>query len=432
MKVTIKRAAVIASVVLGAAGGLIFADHPYWGSVLIVAGVAGAVYMYLSSERTQAENENFFDATSKLMFGSGAGNPYTERIKQRITKSGDYPNVFDDLDKALSIDPNDADALSYYCISAALHLSFRGLASSSNDPAVSKECDRLDHLIERGITTGKRPSDFYSAKGMVLDARGMHKEAREYYARAGELRGDPYWRLMMSTSYGMEADYLSAVREMETIIDEGRGNNSTVTFYYGRCLLYLGDYEEALTNFKRVRRARSPFYELLAAIEQAHYFSWHPIKSAFWGLLAALYLALRNRRKAFKHFRTAMRHVYWQPIIFVAKPIDRITKRLSCITGVKIKRLSHPDEPYFSLGNSLAKMKRYEAAQKMYAKASKSSHSVETWLNLCAASIACGDWNEAERAYNHVMKHWPENEIAKSHRELISNRGEVQRIIPAY
>jgi hypothetical protein len=59
MKVTIKRAAVIASVALGAAGGLIFADHPYWGSVLIVAGVAGAVYMYLSSERTQAENEDF-------------------------------------------------------------------------------------------------------------------------------------------------------------------------------------------------------------------------------------------------------------------------------------------------------------------------------------------------------------------------------------
>jgi hypothetical protein len=88
MKVTIKRAAVIASVVLGAAGGLIFADHPYWGSVLIVAGVAGAVYMYLSSERTQAENEDFFDATAKLMFGSGAGNPYTERIKQRTTKPG--------------------------------------------------------------------------------------------------------------------------------------------------------------------------------------------------------------------------------------------------------------------------------------------------------------------------------------------------------
>jgi ABC-type Mn2+/Zn2+ transport system permease subunit len=143
MKVTIKRAAVIASVVLGAAGGLIFADHPYWGSVLIVAGVAGAVYMYLSSERTQAENEDFFDATAKLMFGSGAGNPYTERIKQRTTKPGHSQNIFADLDKALSIDPNDADALSLYCISAVLHLCFRHLVSSSNDPAVSKECDRL-------------------------------------------------------------------------------------------------------------------------------------------------------------------------------------------------------------------------------------------------------------------------------------------------
>jgi hypothetical protein len=132
MKVTIKRAAVIASVLLGAAGGLIFADHPYWGSVLLLAGVVGAVYTYLSSERTQAENEDFFDATAKLMFGSGAGNPYTERITQRTTRPGHYQDIFADLDKALSIDPNDADALSLYCISAALHLCFRHLVSSSN------------------------------------------------------------------------------------------------------------------------------------------------------------------------------------------------------------------------------------------------------------------------------------------------------------
>jgi hypothetical protein len=59
------------------------------------------------------------------------------------------------------------------------------------------------------------------------------------------------------------------------------------------------------------------------------------------------------------HFITAVRHVCWQPIIFIAKPIDMITRRLSRITGVNIKRLSHPDEPYFSLGNSLIKMKRY-------------------------------------------------------------------------
>jgi tetratricopeptide (TPR) repeat protein len=111
----------------------------------------------------------------------------------------------------------------------------------------------------------------------------MHREAREYYTVVGELRGDPYWRLMTSTSYGMEGDYLSSLREIETIIDEGNGNNSTVWFYYGRCLLYLGDYEEALVNFTRVRRARRSFYELLAATEEAHYFSWHPFKSAFLG-----------------------------------------------------------------------------------------------------------------------------------------------------
>lgn len=429
MKLTIKTAAVILSGVLATAGGLIFSNHPHRGLFLIFLGIVGTAYTYLSSERAskrdQAKNEDLFTATAELMCGSGLGNPYTKRILKRIHEPGDFLNIFAELDKALSVDPNDADALSLYCSCAVLHLSFRHLVSSSDDSTVSKECDRLDRLIERGISTGKRLPDFYAAKGILLDVRGMHREARQCFDMAGESRDDPYLRLMTATSYGMEGDHVSALREMELIIDKDKENDSIVRFYYGRCLLYLGEYEEALANFSQVWRARKSFYELLAAMAEAHYFAWHPVRSAFWSFLAALHLVRRDRRKAVEKLGTAMRHVCVQPIIFVGKLIDAITRQISRITGVNVKRLSHPDEPYFSLGNSLVKMKRYQAAQKMYAKASKTSRSVETWLSLCAASIKCKDWNAAERANNHVLKRWPENEIARFYVELISRRGEV-------
>jgi len=421
MKTRVKRSIVVASIVAAVVGGLIFADHPIVGLILVVFGVAGAIFMYLASEKSQDHNDEVFDTTARLMFGAGAGNLYTKLILKRVSKVGKHDNVIEDLEKALDLDPNDAEALALYAMVAVLHLSFRHLISGGKAPSIREECQKLDVMIERGIATGLCLEQFYSAKGMMLDIVGAHSTARVYFRQAGQLRSDPYWRLMTSTSYGMEGNYLRALDEMELVMSSG-GRDSTAVFYYGRSLSYVGEYAQAIANFKSVVRVRGYFYQLALNMCDAEYFSWHPIRSAYYETIAACCVVRRNWRKALEHIRSAFRHVYWQPIIFASKPFNLATAWISKTFGVSIKRTRHPDEPYFTLGNSLANMRRFLAAQKMFAYAATTSTEESTWLNLCTASIRCEDWPEAERACLHVLQEWPESTMGQEYWQFLSQR----------
>ncbi len=327
MKRNFKNIAIIASIVSGVAGRLLFSTNKVIGTALIVAGLVGAIWTYFSSQKRRVYDDELFDEIAKLLATNGVGNPYTKIIERRLSKVGTHKNVFAPLDKALEINPNDSDALALYVLIAASHISLQRLIVPENDPAYKKATDKLKRMIEHGIKLGKRLAEFYQAKGVLSDVMGKHKEARSCFLKAAQLQPGPFWRLLTCTSYGMEGDHLGALSEVEKAIAEG-AKGYLVDYYHGRCLACIGEFETAISKFQDARRARGLFYQLTVSMQEAYYYLWHPIKSSYWELLSAVYVFRGSKRKALLHVGMAASHCLLPMLIPLSRLVEKGAKRV--------------------------------------------------------------------------------------------------------
>lgn len=192
MKPTFTRGLVASSVLAGAIGGLMFDSHRYVAVLLIAAGIVGTLFAYLSSEGKQDEEDAFAEATARLLVGLGAGNPSTILVKNLLLKGAPRHEVLSRLEKALGIDPNDADALLIYVTVSALDLSLERSIAPGNELTNLKRHQRAMELVGRGISCGKHLSSFFALKGMLLDEIRRHDDARQCYLRSRNLRSDPF------------------------------------------------------------------------------------------------------------------------------------------------------------------------------------------------------------------------------------------------
>lgn len=421
VKYTLKFAAVLLGLILSAVGGVIVGNHPVLGGLLIVLGIFVAAYSYLSSERQQSENEKYFDALARILFGTGIGNPYTQMVKEEFERGGTYKDVLPRLNKALEIDPYDSDALAWYVRFASLHISFSHRLGRQNTQPYRDELRKVISCIEQGIQTGKNLTVFYSAKGILLDEAGKHSQARSWYIRAGGLRSDPYWRLLVCTSYGMEGEYVNALREIEKAIEEG-ASGYLADYYHGRALASLGEYDAALSKFELARAERGLFYELTVSIQEAYYYKWKVITSANFEILSAWYVFRRDWRRSLSHLTHATVHYFQPSITSILNMTSRIARRLPLLRHSKAATLHSPGQPHSTLGLMLAKQRRYIAAKKMFAIAATKSESASSLLDLCTAAMLTDDWKGAEKACSTALQREPNNELAKSYMEAIKQR----------
>lgn len=416
MKLLTKRIVVALSFIAGAAGGVIIAFDPALGGLLLVAGVLGTVYSYWSSERHQDESDLMQDTLAELFVASGSANPYTELVNRKL-KRGGVQYVIPDLERALKLDPHDADALAMYVKFGVLHLWLRIVSDVRSRPPFA-DPDRLQQLIQRGFDTGKHPAEFFCAKGGLLDALNRCAEARECFRRGHELDPKPYWRLFSCTSYGIEGKYDEALAEIELGISEGAVGPLT-DFYYGRCLASVGEFSRAITLFKKIKRFRGLSYQLAVAMQEAYYFSWRPFLSAYFEMRAALLVVRINFRKAARHLAMASWHCVSPMLVRSAQVIARFSKMTSLLRESRLAKICELDEPYFSLGNSLVAKGRYAAAKKLYALAAENAPLYRNSLNLCSAAMLTGDWELAESACLQALLISPGNALATEYLDVI-------------
>jgi tetratricopeptide (TPR) repeat protein len=319
----IKKIIILASILIGVVGGVIFSSHKLVGSVFMGIGAFCAAYTYLSAEAQQRENENLFDAQAQLLFGAGLGNPYTKTAMNLLFKGKASRNCLPHLERALKVSPNDPDALVVYVQIESLILALLKDAGLQNRSVYQLRFKKTEVLIERGIQTKKHLSQFYVARGILLDLRGQHKLARGWFLRSGKLRSDPYWRLLLSTSYEMERDCSSALEEVEKAIEEG-AIGSAAALSYGRALLGIGEYSKALSQFRIVRRERGYSYQLLLLVKETYYFNRQPIKAANYELLTAFYVLPMNPRRAVLEIRHAIVHYCLPSFLWLIRSLSAL------------------------------------------------------------------------------------------------------------
>jgi tetratricopeptide (TPR) repeat protein len=416
-----RRAAVLLSILAAAAGGIIIDSHRIVGTLLIAIGIVGAMYMYLSSEASQGKNEEFFETTAQMLSVAGLGNPYTKQIYLRLAKGGGYKNILADLEMALAVDPSDTDALTLYMQVSAIELSFeRHLAGKQWKPDKHRLKTLLEHA-DRGILSGKHLTELRSAKGILLDIAGEHAQARTQFKESGRNTSDAYWRLAISTSFGMEKQFAVALSEMETAIKEG-AKGPTVDFYYARALSSMGHYKRAIDLFEQIREERGNYFFLLEELKEAYWLSWHPFQAAYLDLLCALHIFRRNPASAFKYVAFGFVKLLLPFAMVGLNAIQAVARRLPKLRDTKLATLNEPGNPEAAMGMALVAQGKFNSACVQFSAAACKTTSAGVWLNLCSSAIMAGNWAEAERAYAYLDVHYPQ-EIPKGYLEAIADRG---------
>lgn len=275
-------------------------------------------------------------------------------------------------------------------------------------------------MIKRGFKTGKRRADFFRAKGVLLDAENRCEEARECFSVASDLNPGPHWRLLRSTSFGIENRFDEALAEIELAIAEGAEGPLT-DFYYGRCLASVGEFSRAIALFSKVKQRWGLFYELAVTMQEAYYDSWKPFRSAYYETRAALFVVRGSPRKAAQHVIMSAVHCFTPIVVRSAQLISRLSKAVPLLKRSRLAKLCELDEPYFSLGNALAKRGRYAAAKKLFTIAAEKAPLARNCLNLCSAAILTGDRELAENTCLRALKIAPNDPLANQYLEYLRN-----------
>jgi tetratricopeptide (TPR) repeat protein len=341
-------------------------------------------------------------------------------IEDDLAKGGTHNHVLDSLDKALEIDPNDVKALAQYVIISALHLSFSNRVAPGSVSAHASEYLKTSERIERGLKKGEQLYKFFVARGILLDEIGKHSEARHWFREVGKIQPFifPFWRMLTATSFGKERDYTNALLELEHALDEGASGPS-FDFYYARALGSVGNYDLAIARLEKVRSLRGNYYQLVDLLRSSHHFAWHPMKSAYFAFLSAVYVFRKSKLRSLVHMRDSLLSLGLPIVMRSFTTTEKLARKLPLLRGSKLARLTDPGNPYVSLGMSLISSGNYLAAQKQFVKASMHSDRLNTWMNLCSASLKVSDWRQAQRAYSYLIERWPE-EIPTGYGEAIS------------
>jgi tetratricopeptide (TPR) repeat protein len=390
------------------------------GGALIVAGLVGTIYVFLDSDEKQRKTDEFAETTALLLTGVGLENPYTKIIQKELLKGGTHNYFLSKLDRVLAVTPNDVDALYLYSIISALGLSLQQRLEPDVSLAGSAPYRHTVSIVDRGIRMGKSLSGFYSAKGILLDIAKNHRQAREWYGKSGNLRTDPYWRLLCSTSYGMECDFENSFNELKTATDAG-ASPSITAWYYGRCSAAFGNYEEALIFFRQVKQARGNIYQLISEMEQCYWLSCRWTKAAGYSLLAAFLVVRRSRKAALKHLSGGVIALGLPIMMWVTRLLSAVATKVTVLRNTRMARLGNPGNPHVSMGLALMRQNKLQAAKKMFAIAAQRSTRLDAWMNYCTASLLSRDWDEAQRAYVYLLERWPE-EIPEGYAAVINER----------
>lgn len=354
-----------ASIILGGIGALIFNWYPLYGGLLIAVGVMGALYSWRRAEATTEEYENFIETQAFLIAKGGLGNTFTQSVKKEL-ESGyflTYEDILNRLRRALELTPDDVETLELLSMVLALKLSFGSWVAQDHENSNFRDAvAEAKSLAEKGRKLAPTNHILLSSLGIICDLEGSHEQARHYFLQAGKNIG-PYWRLHVSTSFGMEGKYSEALAEVEKAIEEG-ASGWMVDFYYGRALNSHARYDEALNHLLRAQRRRGskrPQPQLLRELMTAANFSGYPLTANKYGWLLGISMLRGHPKRGLFELLASTGGSLLYGALALSKKLWRYTQRVPGLKSLHVKLVS-PDEPEATLLCGLAKQREYDAA----------------------------------------------------------------------
>lgn len=235
--------------------GIVTQLYSVWGIILSVVGILLAIYLFISIELRQNYLEKMTEAQNMILASKQLGNVYYEMVESDFKKTGHSPKGIDYLKKAYDIDSNNIEVLKRIAGFLALNISSRKWAGESKSKKLQRDWELAKAAAERGLKIDPKERFFMDALGILNDTAGHHKVARKWFKKSSQYRDDPYWHLMMATSWAMSGNYSKQIQEIELAINQG-ASGWIVNMEYGDALIHSGKCEEGLWHLNQAKRIR--------------------------------------------------------------------------------------------------------------------------------------------------------------------------------
>jgi len=222
--------------------------------------------------------------------------------------------------------------------------------------------------------------------GGIYDLEGDHEHARTEFRKSGKLRSDPFWHLLMATSWGMSDKHEEGLAEVRRAIEKG-AEYGAVDFYYGRALHRVGDYEQATIELNKALRSRKGHVQVMRELVDVYYAQGQFGEAAKYAALCGIVLLRWFPIPSLRHFGQAIHGILLHLILGLSKRIWPISRRIHILKKLHI-RICSPAQPESTLGEMLIKRGHYKFAEKHLQKACEvlpDSARVLTNLSGCLA-----------------------------------------------
>jgi tetratricopeptide (TPR) repeat protein len=352
---------VVFLILCGGLGGIISGAYPVTGAILTLAGVIAALSDHVSSDARNRENDAFVEAQALLLANKGIGNLYSE-IAKLETRRGRTDRAFERYKKALEINPNDTEALWSLGVMLALQVAYAQWLGCSKKEDFKNKLSAAKTYVKRGMEIDSKNHIFYDILGIIYDTEGNHEKAREEFRRSGILRTDPYWHLLMATSWGMSEQHGKELAEVRKAIEKG-ADNWLVDYYYGRAFNNVGDFDHALPRLKRAFETRGTQVHILRELIHCYYMQGWFDKAGGFALQSGFALLRRFPVASWRNFKESVHHYGLYIVITMSGFLWPITRRISVLSKIH-QRIASPAQPYQTLGIMLIERGHYRFAEK--------------------------------------------------------------------
>lgn len=289
---------IILCIVLGGIGSIIFNISIFLGSIFIAVGTLAAIFSFLQYESRLKMYDDYVEICAVLL-SQGGGNIFKEFYKKELLRKGFIPLKY--IKKALEIEPNDVESMKYLTMWAALRIS--SLKWILEIKPNLREISYIQSLIEKGIKLSPSSHEFYDAKGILLDAEEKHEQARTMFLKSGKLRDDPYWRLLLATSWTMSGDHDKGLDQLVIAEKEG-AKGRLFDFYYGRALYSVGLYEMGLSFLNQSYLVRGNKLDILLILEKCCWSLGKFYNSSRYSIITSIhFFMLGAYKRGLKYFR---------------------------------------------------------------------------------------------------------------------------------
>lgn len=414
--------------ILGGIGSLLFGIFPIISSIFIIFGILATLFSLLTSESRNQELDFIFEAHATLLAQHGIGNVYTQAFKQELFRTGSVKNGLRLLEKALDVDPNDMDALSLMSSLMSLYLSLQEwLGAKINSPYFKNAFSLAQNLAKRGNALYPKNHIFCDTLGILSDLEGNHKKARQYFITSGKLRSDPYWRLLLATSWHQSGKNQKAILELKNA-ENDNAKGWLFNSYYGRALNSVGNFVEAENYLLLAFKERGFRPELIYEISQSYYLRGKFFIAAKYLLILSLRVLSLHLVGGFKFFLQAARYIVIGLACFIAKVTWKVVRHLPFICNLQTKILP-PDEPQFTLGNLMLEKGNFKEAEQNFRSCCEIIPTkAENHANLALCLALQGLKDEAIKACDKSIELNPKDERFKHTKQQIES-GHMKKII---